>query len=121
MLDLVDGVTATRSKASLEVVTRLHPDDAYDVVLVILPRHRIAEVLPSLAANHRTPSIKFFGNNAAGPNEMTRAIGRERVLLGFPGAAAVPGGDAIRHVITSAREQPTTIGELDGSKPPELP
>jgi 2-dehydropantoate 2-reductase len=28
----------------------------------------------------------------------------------------VPRGDAIRYVITSAREQPTTIGELDGSK-----
>jgi hypothetical protein len=46
--------------------TRLDPDDAYDVVLVTLPKHRIAEVLPVLAANHRTPSVMFFGNNAAG-------------------------------------------------------
>lgn len=31
----------------------------------------------------------FFGNNAAGPGEMTEALGRDQVLLGFPGAAAV--------------------------------
>jgi len=115
-IELEDGVTGERTTVSPEVVARLDPDDAYDVVLVILPKHRIAEVLPALAANHRTPSVMFFGNNAAGPDAMIDAIGRDRVLLGFPGAAAVPRGDAIRYVITSAREQPTTIGELDGSK-----
>jgi 2-dehydropantoate 2-reductase len=64
------------------------------------------------------PSIMFFGNNAAGPDAMTDAIGRDRVLLGFPGAAAVSRGGTIRYVITSEREQPTTFGELDGSKSP---
>jgi len=115
-IELEDGVSGKRTTTSPEVVDRLDPDDAYDVVLVILPKHRIAEVLPVLAANDRTPSVMFFGNNAAGPGAMTDAIGRDRVLLGFPGAAAVPRGGAIRYVITSAREQPTTIGELDGSK-----
>ncbi len=115
-IELEDAVTGKRTTTSPEVVARLDPDDAYDVVLVILPKHRIAEVLPALAASDRTPSVMFFGNNAAGPDAMTDAIGRGRVLLGFPGAAAVPRGDAIRYVITSAREQPTTIGELDGSK-----
>ncbi len=115
-IELEDAVTGERTTTSPEVVVRLDPDDAYDVVLVILPKHRIAEVLPALAASDRTPSVMFFGNNAAGPDAMTDAIGRGRVLLGFPGAAAVPRGDAIRYVITSAREQPTTIGELDGSK-----
>ncbi len=115
-IELEDGVSGQRTKTSLQVVARLDPSDAYDVVLVILPKHRIAEVLPVLAANNRTPSVMFFGNNAAGPGAMTDAIGRDRVLLGFPGAAAVPRDGAIRYVITSAREQPTTIGELDGSK-----
>jgi len=115
-IELEDGVSGKRTTTSLQVVDRLDPDDAYDVVLVILPKHRIAEVLPVLAANDRTPSVMFFGNNAAGPGAMTDAIGPDRVLLGFPGAAAVPRGGAIRYVITSAREQPTTIGELDGSK-----
>jgi 2-dehydropantoate 2-reductase len=115
-IELEDGVSGKRTTTSLKVVDRLDPDDAYDVVLVILPKHRIAEVLPVLAASDRTPSVMFFGNNAAGPGAMTDAVGRARVLLGFPGAAAVPRGGVIRYVITSAREQPTTIGELDGSK-----
>ena len=56
----------------------------------------------------------FFGNNAAGPKEMIQALSRERVLLGFPGAAAVPHEAHIRYIILDQREQPTTIGELDG-------
>lgn len=95
---------------------RLGPADEYDVALVILPKHRVAEVLPALAANDCTPNVMFFGNNVAGPAAMAHALGRERVLLGFPGAAAVPNRGAIRYVITSAREQPTTLGELDGGR-----
>ena len=69
-IELEDGVSGQRCTASPAAVDRLDPDDAYDVVLVILPKHRIAEVLPALAANERTPSIMFFGNNAAGPDAM---------------------------------------------------
>ena len=115
-IELEDAVSGERTRTPLRVVDRLGADDAYDVVLVILPKQRIAEVLPVLAANDRTPSVMFFGNNAAGPAAMTDALGHDRVLLGFPGAAAVPHDGAIRYVITSAREQPTTLGELDGSK-----
>ena len=115
-IELEDAVSGERTRTPLRVVNRLDPADEYDVVLVILPKQRIAEVLPVLAANDRTPSVMFFGNNAAGPGAMTDALGHDRVLLGFPGAAAVPHEGAIRYVITSAREQPTTLGELDGSK-----
>lgn len=115
-IELEDAVSGERTRTPLRVVNRLDPADEYDVVLVILPKQRIAEVLPVLAANERTPSVMFFGNNAAGPAAMTDALGHDRVLLGFPGAAAVPHEGAIRYVITSAREQPTTLGELDGSK-----
>jgi len=113
---LQDAVSGERTRTPLHVVDRLGQADEYDVVLVILPKQGVAEVLPVLAANDRTPSVMFFGNNAAGPAAMTDALGHDRVLLGFPGAAAVPHEDAIRYVITSAREQPTTLGELDGSK-----
>jgi 2-dehydropantoate 2-reductase len=83
---------------------------------VVLPKPALAEVLPILAANTRVSSIMFFGNNAAGPEPMASTVGRDRVLLGFPGAAAIPHNGAIRYVITSRREQPTTIGELDGKR-----
>ncbi len=105
-----------QSVTRVRTVERLDVGDEYDLVLVVLPRNHVSEVLPGLAANRRSPSVMFFGNNAAGPGEMIEALGRERVLLGFPGAAAIAHGDSLRYLILAAREQPTTIGELDGSE-----
>jgi 2-dehydropantoate 2-reductase len=113
---LEDAASGSRSTARPRVVERLAADDDYDLVLVVLPKDRILEVLPILVANSRTPSVMFFGNNAAGFHQMTDALGSKRVLFGFPGAAAVPDGHYLRYLILSAREQPTTIGEPDGSR-----
>ena len=100
----------------VDVVDRLGVGDGYDLVLVVLARNHVAEVLPILAANRQTPNVMFFGNNAAGAAAMIEALGRQRVLLGFPGAAAVADGHGLRYIILSKGEQPTTIGELDGAK-----
>jgi len=99
----------------VDAVEQLAPEDDYELVLVILPRQSVSEVLPILAANKNTPSVMFIGNNASGPDEMLHSIDRERVLLGFPGAAAVRDGEIIQYLILDRREQPTTIGEIDGS------
>lgn len=115
-ITLENGVSGARTTTAVAVTDCLDPEDAYDLVLVVLPKPALAEVLPVLAANDRTPSVMFFGNNAAGPGPMISALGRDRVLLGFPGAAAVPHDGAIRYVITSRGEQPTTIGELNGRR-----
>lgn len=115
-ITLENGVSGERTMTFVSVVDRLDPGDAYDLVLVVLPKPALAELLPILAANERTPSVMFFGNNASGPDPMISALGRERVLLGFPAAAAIPHDRAIRYVITSRREQPTTIGGLDGGR-----
>ena len=113
---LESSSSGERTTTAVDAVERLDADEAYDLVLVILPRHRVSEVLPALAANSGTSSVMFLGNNAAGPDELVEALGRERVLLGFPGAAGFAQGDAIRYLICSPREQPTTIGELDGGR-----
>lgn len=115
-ITLEDGVSRERTTTSVAVVDVLDPKDEYDLVLVVLPKPALAEVLPVLAANESTPTVMFFGNNASGPEAMISALGRKRVLLGFPGAAAIPHDGAIRYVITSRSERPTTIGELDGRR-----
>ncbi|MGB5367066.1 MAG: 2-dehydropantoate 2-reductase N-terminal domain-containing protein [Polyangiales bacterium] len=112
--------TGKETTVRVRAVGRLDTDDAYDLVLVVLPKNHVSEVLPILAKNRQTPSIMFFGNNAAGPEEMIEVLGRERVLLGFPGAAAVAGAHSIRYLIVPASEQPTTIGELDGTRSPRV-
>lgn len=115
-IGLEHASTGERTVTSIRAVERLAPRDPYDLVLVVLPRHHVHEVLPALAGNGRTPNVLFMGNNAAGPEEMVEALGQERVLLGFPGAAGVAEGPMIRYLICSRREQPTTIGELDGRR-----
>ncbi len=117
---LENSVSRERITSDVNAVERLDADDHYDLVLVTLPKNSVWEALPLLAANRQTPSIMFFGNNAAGPQKMTKELGVERVLLGFPGAAAVSRDGCIRYLILSAWEQPTTIGELDGKSSPRL-
>ena len=112
---LENVVTGQQTTERVNGVEELHSDDRYDLVLVVLPRNRVSEVLPVLAANRETPNVMFFGNNAAGPGALIEELGRDRVLLGFPGATGVARDHVIRYLITSAQEQPTTIGELDGA------
>ena len=109
-----------RTTTHINVVERLDPEDTYDLVVVLMPKNHIPEILPTLTANRYTPNILFMFNNAAGPDEMINALGRERVLIGFPGAGSTRKDHVVRYMIVSGRQQPTTFGELDGSTTPRL-
>ncbi len=112
---LEDVSTAGRTTTRLNAVEQLDPEDAYDLVVVMMPKNHIQEILPILAANRHTSNVLFMVNSAAGPDEMIKALGRERVLFGFPGAGGTRKGHVVRYRIVSARQQPTTFGEIDGS------
>jgi 2-dehydropantoate 2-reductase len=115
---LEDVLTGQTTTTHVKVVEQLGPDDRYDLAVVVMGKHQVAAIFPRLAANKQIPSVLFLHNNAAGPQAMIEALGRERVLLGFAGA----GGKREGHVIYSLliRQQPTTLGELDGSTTPRL-
>ncbi len=115
---LEDVSTGNRTTTGVNVVERLAPKDAYDLVVVMMPKNHLPEVLPILAANRQTPNVLFMFNNAAGPDEMINALGRERVLIGFPGAGGIRENHVFRYKVVSGRQQPTTFGELDGSTTP---
>ena len=112
---LEDVNTGNESITCVNIVEQLNPEDAYDLVVVMMPKNHIPEILPILAANQHTPNVLFMVNNAAGPDEMISALSRERVLYGFPGAGGTRKGHVVRYRIVSARQQPTTFGEIDGS------
>jgi hypothetical protein len=82
---LEDGDTGQRTTTHIKAVEQLAPDDAYDLVVVLMRKNQVSAILPDLAANQHSPSILFMNNNVAGPDEMVEALGQERVLLGFPG------------------------------------
>lgn len=117
---LEDATTGHRTTTRVTAVEQLAPEDAYDLVVVVMRKSQVPAVLPVLAANQHTPNVLFMCNNAAGPDEIINALDRERVLLGFPGAGGMRDGHVIRHIVVSGREQPTTIGELDGHSTPRL-
>ena len=72
---LEDVITRHRTTTRVNVVERLAPEDAYDLVVVLVPKNYVSEVLPAMAANRHTPDVLFMGNNAAGPDEMIEALG----------------------------------------------
>ncbi len=101
--------------APVQAVECLAPDDAYDLVMVIMRKNRIVEILPALAANRSTPNVLFMANNAAGPQEWIAALGQERVLTGFPSSAGYRDGHVMQ-CLTGTAEKPMSvpIGEVDG-------
>jgi ketopantoate reductase len=60
----------------------------------------------------------FMLNNPAGSSGLVRALGQDRVLLGFPGAGGTRDGHTIRYAIIP--QQPTTLGELSGQRTERL-
>lgn len=104
----------------VRLVEALAPDDAYDLAIVLVRKDQLSAALPALAANRRTPNILVMANNASGPGELVEALGRERVILGFPGAGGAREGHVVRYSLLPGWLQPTTIGELDGRTTPRL-
>jgi 2-dehydropantoate 2-reductase len=104
----------------VQVIDHLAPSDGYDLALVVVRKNQLDGVLPSLAANPNIPDLLFLFNNPAGPQEMVRAVGRRRVLIGFPGGGGQRTGHVVRYLLSGRNGQPTTIGELDGQTTPRL-
>ncbi|MCX6031898.1 MAG: hypothetical protein NT169_21695 [Chloroflexi bacterium] len=96
-------------------IEQLAPDDAYDLALVIMRKNQTLDLLPVLAATPHIPNILFLTNSAAGPDALVQALGRERVLIGFPSSAGYRDGH-VMHVLTGrpGDEMTVPIGEIDG-------
>lgn len=121
-LIIVDALTLKETVTHPKIVEHLDREDAYDLVLVIMRKNHALETLPVLAANRHTPNVLFLMNNAAGPDELVKALGKERVMMGFPSAAGFRRGHAM-HVLaggTPGKPVLIPIGEADGSITPRL-
>ncbi len=118
---LIEDLTGEQQVEHVPLVEALNPNDAYELVLVIMRKNQVADVLPILAANKHTPNVAFLGNNAAGTDAYVSALGRERVLMGFAGAGGGRDGSIIHHIRgTDSKPATLIIGELDGQTTPRL-
>lgn len=102
---LVNTQTGIETVHRIAIVEQLNPEDAYDLVLVIMRKNRALEILPVLAANKHTPNVLFLMNNAAGPGQLVETLGKQRVLIGFPMAAGYRKGHIIYYLAGSKEGQ----------------
>ncbi len=118
---LEHATSGKKQSIPIELVEALEPQDAYDLVVVVMGRHQASGVLPALAANQGTPNVLFMWNNVSGSGEYDRALGKERVLLGF----YLAGGTLKDGVVWYAddvkgRRRKIPMGETNGKITPRL-
>ncbi len=117
-LVLENGITGEIESAPVKVVEALKPDDKYDLIMVVMRKNQALQILDTLAAN-KHGEILFMMNNVSGFKELTDALGKERIMVGFP----LPGGrrkDHMMQIIPATEKKPYTIpiGEVDGTIKP---
>ncbi len=118
---LENALTGKTENVPIRLVESLEPEAAYDLVAVSMGRHQAPSTLPSLAANRSTPNVLFLGNNAAGPDEYIRALGRERILMGFLVNGGNIRGDVVVHGDGGDRRKTkVNFGEASGGLSPRL-
>jgi ketopantoate reductase len=112
---LHDVVTDLWTTTRVDAVERLEPEDAYDLIIVIMRKNNALDILPILAANRHSPNVLFLMNSAAGPDALVEALGRDRVLIGFPSSGGYREGHVV-HCIAGqeGNEAAVPFGEVDG-------
>lgn len=104
-----EAITAT----PVRVIDHIDPAEAYDWVLVVVRRNQLGEALAALRAGVSSPNVLFLLNNAGGWQAMADALGKERVVLGFPCTGGMRAQGVVTHLPLGAA---TTVGEIDGQE-----
>jgi 2-dehydropantoate 2-reductase len=113
-LVLDDVVSDARSITRTDIVEQLSAEGVYDIALICVRRDQLADILPDLVASKNIPTLVFMLNNPMGSAGLVKALGADRVVLGFPGAGGTLEGHVVRYALIA--QQPTTIGEPDGGR-----
>ena len=98
------------SVSRIPVVTELKPDDAYDVIFVVLRYTQLDSILETLRANP-AKIIVFVGNNVCA-RALAAALPEKNVLFAF----ALSAGHREPDYVTSIDLKKITIGQLLGDR-----
>jgi len=116
-LILINEFTGEKTVEKVRIIDRLHAEDEYDLVIVLMRKNSVLKLLPELGQHKYLDHILIMGNNANGFDEYLKYLPTEKILFGFPGG----GGSRINHVahyIDSEKKggprMPITIGEMNG-------
>ncbi len=112
-LRIKDKFLPRLSVSPVPVATELAPEDAYDVIFVVLRYTQIESILDTLRAN-RTRNIVFVGNNVRAA-ETAKLLPEKNVLFAF----ALSAGHREADRVVSIDLKRITIGQLRGASPNE--
>jgi len=102
------------------LLEKLIPSDFFDLVLIVMRKNKALEALPLLAVNC-SPNFLFLMNNASGTDALMNALGRDRVLTGFAGAAGYMEGHKVIYINADPeRFAEIILGEPRGKITPRL-
>jgi 2-dehydropantoate 2-reductase len=115
-LVLVNSMNNKRLVIPLKTTDVLNENDIYDYIIVTVQNTQIDDILPILSKN-KSSNIVFAVNNPLGYDKWIEAVGRERIMIGFPAAGGVRKDGEVHYFIGKGIAklfQSTTFGELDG-------
>lgn len=112
-LQIKDKFSPKVSVSRIPVVTELAPEDAYDVIFVVVRYTQIDSILEALRANP-TKNIVFIGNNVR-TRALAVSLPEKNVLFAFASSA----GHRERDRVNSVDLKKITIGQLLGTPPNE--
>lgn len=120
-LRLVDAATGTESRPDVRVVAAGEPAATYDAVLIAVRAEQLATTLPALASLNAVSPLVTLVNQPDGGDAAAAAVGRARLVLGFPGATGSLRADgAVVCSIVPGWAQKTTFGESAGGVGPRV-
>jgi len=101
----VDGSWAARFREDLT------PDDGFDLVVVSVSHHRLAEAAAFLAPRIGDATVLIFSNLWAEPLDAVAPLPADRLAWGFPGAGGGFGDDDVLHATLSSTVVLGTLGQ----------
>lgn len=109
-LRIKDKFSPCMSVSRIPVVTELKPDEAYDVIFVVLRYTQLDSILETLRAN-RTKNLVFVGNDVRA-RALSDALPEKNVLFAF----ALSAGHREPDHVASIDLKKITIGQLLGDR-----
>lgn len=115
---LVNHKTQGVDQVNVNIIDTLLPNAQYDYIIVTMQRTQVDNILFILSQNS-SKNIVFVVNTASGYDEWITAVGKDRLMIGFPAAGGERKEGKVHYFIGKGIQrafQTTTFGEYSGEK-----
>ena len=115
---LANPKTQKVEQATVNVIDTLLPNVQYDYIIVAMQRTQVDNILSVLSQNC-SKNIVFVVNTARGYDKWVSAVGKDRLMIGFPSAGGERKDGKVYYFIGKGVQrvfQTTTFGEYSGER-----